>query len=79
MAVYYRWVGGVETDPVYAVLRKVLMQMPAEYPYRGPEEYREEAICTQIDWLEMSGSFPAKKRSRGKTPWYTRQIILAAG
>src|SRR3989344_8511237 len=34
MMVYYGWVAeGVETYPVYAVLRNALMQMPEDYPY----------------------------------------------
>lgn len=42
MMVYYGWVvEGVESNPVYGVLRNALMQMPEDYPYRGPREYKE--------------------------------------
>lgn len=40
--VYYGWVEkGVEADPIYEILRNALKQMPEEYPFRGPKEYKE--------------------------------------
>lgn len=34
-------VEGVKTDPVYGILKNVLMQMPESYPFRGPKRYTE--------------------------------------
>lgn len=50
MMVYYgRVAEGVENHPVYEVLKNALTQMPEEYPYRGPREYKEgEYIYTNI-------------------------------
>ncbi len=51
MMVYYGWVEeGVETDPIYAVLRNALKQMPEDYPYRGPEEYKEGEYTYSNSW-----------------------------
>lgn len=48
LMVYYGWVAeGVEASLVYGILRNALMQMPADYPFRGPKEYPEgEAVYT---------------------------------
>ena len=49
--VYYGWVAeGVETDPVYGVLRGALMRMPEDYPFRGPKEYKEEEFTYTNSW-----------------------------
>ena len=38
MMVYYGWVEeGIETDPVYGVLKNALKQMPEDYSFRGPK------------------------------------------
>jgi len=51
MMIYYGWVEeGVETDPVYAVLRNALMQMPDDYPFRGPKEYQEGEYTYTNSW-----------------------------
>ncbi|MFH1289375.1 MAG: DUF5680 domain-containing protein [Patescibacteria group bacterium] len=51
MMVYYGWaVEGVETDPIYAILRNALKQMPEDYPYRGPEEYKEGEYTYSNSW-----------------------------
>ncbi|MCB9813144.1 MAG: hypothetical protein H6772_01925 [Pseudomonadales bacterium] len=51
MMVYYGWVEeGVETDPVYAVLRGALKQMPEDYPFRGPEEFTEGEFTYTNKW-----------------------------
>ena len=42
MMVYYGWVAeGVETNPVYGVLKNSLKQMPKDYPFRGPSKHKE--------------------------------------
>jgi len=49
--VYYGWVEeGVETDPVYNILRNALKQMPADYPFRGPKEYKEGELTYINTW-----------------------------
>lgn len=49
--VYYGWVvEGFEPDAVYGVLRNALMRMPAEHPFRGPEEYREGEFVYTNSW-----------------------------
>src|SRR5437867_10339167 len=42
LLVYYGWVQQ-ESDPgqLYGVLKNALKQMPADAPYRGPQEYEE--------------------------------------
>lgn len=51
MMVYYGWVEeGVETDPIYAILRSALKQMPEDHPYRGPKEYEEGEYTYTNSW-----------------------------
>lgn len=51
MMVYYGWVEeGVETDPVYEILRKALMQMPEDAPFRGPKEHKEGDYTYKNTW-----------------------------
>ncbi len=51
MMVYYGWVAeGVETDPVYGILRKALMQMPEDAPFRGPKKYKENGYAYKNTW-----------------------------
>lgn len=57
MMVYYGWVAeGVESNPVYGVLRNacqriiLLMQMPEDYPFRGPKEYKEGSLVYTNSW-----------------------------
>jgi len=41
MMVYYGWVGeGIQTDPVYGILKGALKQMPEDFPFRGPKEFK---------------------------------------
>jgi len=49
--IYYGWVAeGVDTDPVYTILRGALKQMPKESPYRGPKEYKENDLTYTNTW-----------------------------
>lgn len=51
MMVYYGWVvEGAESNPVYGVLRNALSQMPEDYPYRGPKEYKEGEFIYTNSW-----------------------------
>lgn len=49
--VYYGWiVEKVETNLVYEILRKALIQMPKDYPFRGPKEYRKSKYVYTNSW-----------------------------
>lgn len=51
MMVYYGWVEeGVKTNSVYGVLRNALKQMPEDYPFRGPREYKEGEFTYVNNW-----------------------------
>ncbi|MEN8253491.1 MAG: DUF5680 domain-containing protein [Patescibacteria group bacterium] len=51
MMVYYGWVEeGIDPDAIYAILRSALKQMPEDYPYRGPKEYREGEYTYTNTW-----------------------------
>ncbi|MBI4225463.1 MAG: hypothetical protein HY617_04030 [Candidatus Sungbacteria bacterium] len=51
MMVYYgRVEKGVETNPVYQVLRNALMRMPEDHPFRGPKEYQEGEYAYTNSW-----------------------------
>lgn len=49
--VYYGWVEeGVETNPVYTVLRNALKKMPEDFPFRGPKEHKEGEYVYTNNW-----------------------------
>ena len=51
MMVYYGWVTeSAATNPVYQILRNALMQMPEDYPFRGPKEYQEGEYIYTNSW-----------------------------
>lgn len=63
MMVYYGWVAeGVETNPIYGVLRNALMQMPEDYPFRGPGEYRESEFTYTNIWNGEIERFSGEER-----------------
>lgn len=63
MMVYYgRVEEGVETDPVYAVLRNALMQIPEDYPFRGPQEYQEGDYTYTNNWQGEVDRFSGEER-----------------
>ena len=63
MMVYYGWVEeGVATNPVYAVLRNALTQMPKEYPFRGPKEYRESENVYTNSWEGNLSRFSGEEK-----------------
>ncbi len=43
MMLYYGWVGGTDLtmDAVYNFLRRALMRVPPDKPYRGPDSFLE--------------------------------------
>ena len=50
MVYYGRVEEGVEANPVYEILRNALMQMPEDYPFRGPKEYKEGQFTYTNIW-----------------------------
>ena len=51
MMVYYGWVEeGIQTDPIYGVLRNALKQMPEDYPFRGPKKFKDGEYTYSNSW-----------------------------
>jgi len=51
MMVYYGWVlENISVDKVYAILKKALMQMPTETPFRGPNEFKDNEFTYLNNW-----------------------------
>lgn len=51
MMVYYGWVADdTDANLMYSVLRRALMQMPADCPLRGPGEYHDGAFTYSNVW-----------------------------
>lgn len=51
MMVYYGWVEeGIQTDPVYGILRGALKQMPEDYPFRGSREFKDGEYTYSNSW-----------------------------
>jgi len=49
--VYYGWVAkGVETNVVYGILKSALKRMPKNFPFRGPEIYKDEKFIYRNRW-----------------------------
>jgi len=52
MMVYYGWVlTGIAPDPIYAVLRNALKNMPDKAPFRGPKELKDEEYTYINNWV----------------------------
>lgn len=48
---YYGWViEGVDTNLVYGILRKALMKMPEDHPYRGPKKLVDGDLTYTNRW-----------------------------
>lgn len=63
MMIYYGWVEeGVETNSVYGILRNALKQMPADYPFRGPREYREGEFTYTNNWQGETNRFSGEEQ-----------------
>lgn len=51
MMVYYGWVEeGIESNPIYGVLRNALKQMPEDHPFRGPKEFKDGEYTYSNSW-----------------------------
>ncbi len=63
MMVYYGCVvEGSEPNWVYGLLRRALMQMPADCPLRGPEEYGEADGAYRNAWEGDVGRFSGEEQ-----------------
>lgn len=63
MMVYYGWVEeGIETNSIYGVLRNALKQMPEDYPFRGPKEYKEGEFTYTNFWEGEVDRFSGKEQ-----------------
>lgn len=63
MMMYYGWVApDVEANPIYALLRNALMQMPEDAPFRGPKEYREGEYTYSNTWAGDVGQYSGEER-----------------
>jgi len=61
--VYYGWIEeGIETNPIYGILRNALMKMPRDYPYRGPKEYKEGEYTYTNTWKGEIGQFSGEEK-----------------
>ena len=69
MMVYFgRVAGGVNPDPVYGVLRAALMEMPEDYPYRGPKGFKQGDFIYRNKWEGELGGVAGEEviTERGK-------------
>ena len=65
MMVYYGWVEeGIETGPIYSILRNALKQMPEDYPFRGPQEYKQGKFTYTNSWEGEVGRFSGGEQIR---------------
>lgn len=52
MMVYYGFVvEGIKPDLVYGILRKALLKMPKEAPFRGPKKFEDDDLLYLNNWL----------------------------
>lgn len=49
--VYYGFITqGIATDPIYALLRNALRQMPEDAPFRGPKKLKDKDLTYSNTW-----------------------------
>jgi hypothetical protein len=75
--VYYGWVEkGIEANPIYEVLRGTLKQMPSDYPFRGPKEYKEGAYTYINSWNGDVDCFEGEEQiSKGEKQVYQAKYL----
>lgn len=52
----------VETNSVYGILRNALKQMPEDYPFRGPREYKEKEFIYKNNWQGEVDKFSGEEQ-----------------
>lgn len=56
--VYYGWIEkGMETEPIYKILKDALKKMPAEAPFRGPKNYSQGDFVYSNNWEGEVGRY----------------------
>lgn len=61
--VYYGWVKeGVETVPVYKILRGALSKMPKEAPFRGSKKHKEDNFIYRNAWKGKVDLFSGEEK-----------------
>ncbi len=61
--VYYGLViESVEVKQVYEVLKQALMNMPEDYPYRGPKEYKNNDFIYKNFWTGELDNFSGEEK-----------------
>lgn len=77
MMVYYgRVEEGIEPNKVYQVLKNALIQMPENYPYRGPREYKDGDYVYTNSWEGEVNRFSGEERiKKGKKLIYKANYI----
>lgn len=63
MMVYYGWVAeGIESNPIYGVLRNALKQMPGDHPFRGPKELKDGEYTYSNSWKGEVDQFSGEEQ-----------------
>lgn len=63
MMVYYGWIEkNIAVDEVYAILKKALMKMPEEDPFRGPKKFVENEFIYQNEWTGDVERYSGKEK-----------------
>jgi hypothetical protein len=63
MMVYYGWVvPELDANAVYGVLRRALMEMPEEAPFRGPARYTDGTFTYSNAWTGDVARFTGEER-----------------
>ncbi|MCP4706438.1 MAG: hypothetical protein GY865_17710 [candidate division Zixibacteria bacterium] len=66
--VYYGWVNKVEEiNSVFGVIRNALKEMPREYPFRGPKEFRDSEYLYSNYWNGDVSRFEGKEKINKKS------------
>ncbi|MBI5273486.1 MAG: hypothetical protein HY860_00340 [Chlamydiales bacterium] len=62
MMVYYGFISqDIDTKLIYKVLRNALLNMPGEYPFRGPENYQQDPYAYTNAWQGKLERFSGKE------------------
>lgn len=61
MVYYGRVMKGVDPNTVYKTLRNALKEMPENYPYRGPKQYKEGTSLYNNTWSGTLENFSGKE------------------
>jgi len=62
MVYYGRVEEGIEPKPLYGILRNALAQMPEDYPFRGPKEYKEGEYAYTNSWQGEVDNFSGEEQ-----------------